>query len=222
MTLPIKSRHGLTRCGVCRAHIQAAERPSETDCPFCGANLLRGGPRLTRPSGRGGVLAASLLAFGLTACGAEEAPVPDPAPIAAEEPADPAADPAADPVADDFEPTPAEDNAAVAEYGARPDIVEPTPGETEVAQDTPAPTPPPPRPTPPTPTQDEPVAVPAYGVAPPDDSFRPTPSDDMRPTARYGMAPMRPPTRPDSFDPQPSGDMPAAPRYGGAPIRNEG
>jgi len=76
MSKPTRSRHGLTRCTVCRAHIEAAARPSETDCPFCGANLHRSRGRVL-PSGRGGVLAASLLAFSATACGGGDEPADD-------------------------------------------------------------------------------------------------------------------------------------------------
>ena len=68
MSKPIKSRHNLTRCSICRAHIEAGDRPSTTECPFCGANLHMSRGRAWLP-GRGGVLAASLLAFTVTACG---------------------------------------------------------------------------------------------------------------------------------------------------------
>lgn len=205
MTLPIKSRHGLTRCGVCRAHIQAGERPSETDCPFCGANLLRGGPAITRPTGRGGVLAASLLAFGLTACGADEPPAQlDPAPIGAEEPTagDPA-DPAEPTGTDGFAPDQAPEPNAVAEYGARPEPVDP---------------PPPPQPTvnPSGDTEDQNVLLPAYGAPPPDDQFDDTPADPMPPLARYGAAPM-----PDRFTPRPADPPPASARYGLPPMRRD-
>lgn len=66
MQKPIKSRSGLTRCPSCRAHVHAAARPSETVCPFCGAIVGSGAARVVRAAGRGGVLAASLLA--LSAC----------------------------------------------------------------------------------------------------------------------------------------------------------
>ena len=72
MTKPIKSREGLTRCAGCRAHIRAAARASETECPFCGALLVGGAPRRAL-SGRGGLLAAALFAFGATACGGDAA-----------------------------------------------------------------------------------------------------------------------------------------------------
>ncbi|MCA9661805.1 MAG: hypothetical protein KC486_25930 [Myxococcales bacterium] len=73
MSKPIRSREGLTRCAACRAHIHAAERPSETECPFCGATLRDATPRRPVISGRGGLLAAALFAFGATACGGGEA-----------------------------------------------------------------------------------------------------------------------------------------------------
>jgi len=113
---PIKSRHGLTRCTACRSHIRAAERPSGTSCPFCGANLVTGRRRITAPTGRSGLVAGALLAFSVTACGGSspEADEPtqqvadDDAPVTSEDPP-----PADDQYADD----PADDNAAVAEYG---------------------------------------------------------------------------------------------------------
>lgn len=69
---PIRSRDGLTRCSACRAHIHASDRPSTTECPFCGATVSAGRPRISLPGGRGGLLAASLLALG--ACGGPSTP----------------------------------------------------------------------------------------------------------------------------------------------------
>lgn len=73
MTLPIKSRHGLTRCPSCRAHIQAGATPSTTACPFCGATLHSAPASVAISRGRGGLLAASLLAFGAAGCGGSQA-----------------------------------------------------------------------------------------------------------------------------------------------------
>ena len=111
MSKPTKSRHGLTRCTVCRAHIEAAERPSQTDCPFCGANLHRSRGRIL-PTGRGGILAASLLAFSATACGGGDDASDG----------DTTVEPGDDTSGDDgYSDTPPDDNGAVAEYGIPPD-----------------------------------------------------------------------------------------------------
>ena len=66
--MPVRSRHGLTVCPRCRAHVEAGERPSTTVCPFCekGTSISQ--------VGRSGVLAGALLAF---ACGGAEASPPD-------------------------------------------------------------------------------------------------------------------------------------------------
>lgn len=72
MTERIRSRHGLTRCTACRAHIRATDRPSTTECPFCGATVSAGQPRVSLPSGRGGILAGALLTLG--ACGGPSTP----------------------------------------------------------------------------------------------------------------------------------------------------
>ncbi|MFK7987754.1 MAG: hypothetical protein AB8I08_17185 [Sandaracinaceae bacterium] len=69
MSRPTRSSHGLTPCPTCRRHVVAAERPSQTSCPFCATSKVRG---------RGSLLAASILALGLTACGgADDGPPPD-------------------------------------------------------------------------------------------------------------------------------------------------
>jgi len=120
---PIKSRHGLTRCTACRAHIRAAERPSATRCPFCGADMQTGQRLISMPAGRSGAVAGALLAFSLTACGgADPGPAQEPTeqhaddntnadePVSSDDPTPPPSD---DQYADD----PADDNAAVAEYG---------------------------------------------------------------------------------------------------------
>ncbi|MBX3269242.1 MAG: hypothetical protein KF729_03220 [Sandaracinaceae bacterium] len=60
-----RSRHDLTRCLACRAHVRVAP---DAACPLCEAPL--GAAASARPFGRGGLLAAALLAFGATACGA--------------------------------------------------------------------------------------------------------------------------------------------------------
>jgi len=129
MSKPAKSRHGLTRCTACRTHIRAEERPSLTTCPFCGANLHRSTRGFSLPTGRGGVLAASLFALSAAGCGGDGAEEP-----ATVEPADDTAgddtssndgpsndDPADDQYADD----PVDDNTAVAEYGIAPPADEP-------------------------------------------------------------------------------------------------
>ncbi|MFK7988538.1 MAG: hypothetical protein AB8I08_21140 [Sandaracinaceae bacterium] len=124
MSLPIKSRHGLTRCSVCRTHIQAADRPSDTNCPFCGANLHRGGARITHAATRGGVLAASLLAFSLTACGGGDEP-------ADEDPSTQTDNSGGEtPGGDDqYSDDPADDPNGVAEYGVSPDQYSEDPAE---------------------------------------------------------------------------------------------
>lgn len=130
MSKPTKSRHGLTRCTVCRAHIEAAERPSETDCPFCGANLHRSRGRVL-PTGRGGILAASLLAFSATACGGGDDASDGDTTV---EPGDDTSggndnagndnggnDNAGD---DGYDDTPPDDPGPIAEYGMPPDQYE--------------------------------------------------------------------------------------------------
>ena len=64
--MPIRSRHGLTRCPRCRAHVRAPDRPRDLRCPFCA-------PPRSAGAGRAGVLAASLLGFSTvgTACGGD-------------------------------------------------------------------------------------------------------------------------------------------------------
>ncbi len=132
-----RSRSGLTRCPSCRAHVRAAESPTETVCPFCGA-ALTGAPSRMASAGRGGVLAASLLAFscggGSGAAEPEEQPtVVNEPPVGVVEPSDNQNEEEAQ-EQDDFEE--AEEPVAVEAYGVAP------------AE--------PPRPPP----------VPAYGVAP--------------------------------------------------------
>lgn len=117
MQKPIKSVHDLTRCTACRAHIRAADRPSQTDCPFCGANLHTGRARITLPTGRGTLLAASLLAF--SACGGGQSEASEPTDTTVE-PSDPSANQNQDPP-DQYDPEPADDHNAVAEYGVSPD-----------------------------------------------------------------------------------------------------
>jgi predicted RNA-binding Zn-ribbon protein involved in translation (DUF1610 family) len=117
MTKPIKSLHDLTRCTACRAHIRAADRPSQTDCPFCGANLHTGRARIALPAGRGTLLAASLLAF--SACGGGQSEASEPTDTTTEpagDPSDPSANQNQEPQ-DQYAPEPADDHNAVAEYG---------------------------------------------------------------------------------------------------------
>ena len=95
-----RSRHGLTVCTGCRVHIRAADTPSGTVCPFCGATLTFAERRFAVPSGRAGLLAASLFAFSASACGSSEArpePTTQPAPDEEEEPPPDEYDPADDP-----------------------------------------------------------------------------------------------------------------------------
>src|SRR5690606_15096239 len=80
------SRHGLTRCPACRAHVRAEETPGSTDCPFCGADVGTARSHTIAAAGRGGVLAASL--FALSACGGNGSAVMEP--VAAEPPVEPA------------------------------------------------------------------------------------------------------------------------------------
>jgi predicted RNA-binding Zn-ribbon protein involved in translation (DUF1610 family) len=121
MKEPIRSRHGLTRCTACRAHIRSSDRPSTTECPFCGATVSAGRPQTSLPSGRGGILAASLLALG--GCGGPSAPPPE-EPSHAETSA-PATDDGSndndDEDADDGDERPQEQvQAPVAAYGIAP------------------------------------------------------------------------------------------------------
>ncbi|HBQ19850.1 MAG TPA: hypothetical protein DEF51_54890 [Myxococcales bacterium] len=118
--MPVRSRHGLTVCPRCRAHVEAGERPSTTVCPFCekGTSISQ--------VGRSGVLAGALLAF---ACGGAEAPPP--------EQVEPQTQ--VDPQPEVFEPA-AEENVEVEAYGMPPEPeaeLEPEPEEE-------APEPPPP------------------------------------------------------------------------------
>jgi len=176
MTLPIRSRHGLTRCRACRAHIQTGPTPSRTVCPFCGVHQ-RGEPK-ARPRivavGRGSILAAGLLAF--TACAEPPAPAPSPSPDPILQPS-PAPQPPMQPLRPD-------DPVVVADPLPEPEPPEPEP-EVDEPSDTIVQRP---RPRPPAPN---PAPMPAYGVAPPPDAWAPQRPDHMRPTPRYGLPPMR-------------------------------
>ena len=116
------SRHGLTTCPGCACHIQLAEIPKETECPFCGTSLLETAKpsattRLLQPLGSG-LLAVALL--GLPACATPEPKKEEPA---KEEPAkktEPAESQPAKP--DDVKPEPAPEPEPVNEYGV---MVEP-------------------------------------------------------------------------------------------------
>ncbi len=181
---PLRSRHGLTRCRACRAHIQTAARPSDTICPFCGENQLGIPKREARSTivavGRGGLLAAGLMAFSAIGCAEDPAP-PAPAPIVqAPDPGAPLApmEPLAPPEPLVEAPPPVTPEPLLDEEPSEPIAERPRPR-------------PRPRPDPIAPP-DRPIAVPAYGVAPPDE-WRPDPSPDMRPTPRYGLPPMRAP-----------------------------
>ncbi|MBX3268917.1 MAG: hypothetical protein KF729_01570 [Sandaracinaceae bacterium] len=73
MPLPPRSSDGLTVCPACRAHVVAASRPSVTVCPFCGANQHADRARRLAGVGRGGLLAASLVAWSASGCGSPDA-----------------------------------------------------------------------------------------------------------------------------------------------------
>jgi hypothetical protein len=121
------SRHGLTRCPACQAHIQVAADASATTCPFCLAALastpepVSALPSLLRSAlstGRSGLLAAGLLSLSVAAC-AEEDPTP---PVAdTSEETDSGAQPAYGIPADVIEPEDAADSTVEALYGAVPD-----------------------------------------------------------------------------------------------------
>ena len=132
MSLPIKSRQNLTRCAACRAHIVAADAPSATECPFCGANLHRDRGARWLPSGRGALLAASLIGFSASACGGGQ-PAEDDSnssvssgdePVASDEPT--GDDGSGD---DQYDPDPADDGAGIAEYGVAADEYEEEPAD---------------------------------------------------------------------------------------------
>lgn len=120
MSLPRRSRDGLTRCPACRAHIVAAERPSETVCPFCGANQHRTRIRLA-PVGRGGILAASLLAFGAMGCGGGGTSDGDTS-VSSDDGTTGGDDGTGGD--DQYDDQPPDDSRAVAEYGIAPDEYE--------------------------------------------------------------------------------------------------
>ncbi|MEM9188805.1 MAG: hypothetical protein AAGF12_06495 [Myxococcota bacterium] len=154
-----KSRHGLTRCPACGAHVRAAATPVLTVCPFCNTNIAD--RVIRRPvAGRGALVAASLLSLSASCGGAEQEPVSPDDPVANTDNPDDSTNNADN---TGFDPNEPDDNVAVAEYGAVPDPAwdpdepEPVPApeygapaEEEEAQD---------------PTPD--VPVPAYGAPPP-------------------------------------------------------
>lgn len=195
MSKPIQSRHGLTRCTACRAHIRAADRPSATVCPFCGANLQSGRPLISLPTGRGGILAASLLAFGAMGCGGADAESSSEPTVTAEPSQTGDDDPADQNAPNQNAQNTAAENPAAQEQGPQDPSGDDDPGYADPV--------------------DEPVAVEAYGgppieelptqpapsePAPPQDSFRPTPSEEHRPAPRYGLAPgVRPGPTADPF-----------------------
>lgn len=144
------SRHGLTCCPACQAHIQIAANVRETACPFCQAALiatpepaagtLTGLIQGALATGRSGLLAASLLGLsvGVGACADEE----DPEPTTDTQSADGTSGTSDTNVTTtpdstmgdlyglppDTTPDPdvvtVEDTNAVAEYGIPPDIIE--------------------------------------------------------------------------------------------------
>ena len=100
--MPTRSRHGLTRCPECRAHVRAGARPSELVCPFCVS-------RKPASRGRSGALAVSLVAFSALGCGPSE---PPPRSAGEETQEAPFYDEADDPVAVDVYGMPPEQNEA--------------------------------------------------------------------------------------------------------------
>lgn len=62
------SRHGFTRCPACRSHVRVGEEPRAKECVFCGGSLGAARTQTVAAAGRGGVLAAALMA--VSACGA--------------------------------------------------------------------------------------------------------------------------------------------------------
>ncbi len=62
----IRSQEGLTRCGTCRRHVVAGDRPSATRCPFCEGRAPL--------SFRGAALAGSLVMVGCASPAAEPLP----------------------------------------------------------------------------------------------------------------------------------------------------
>lgn len=65
------SRHGMTECPSCKAHIRVATKIAETACPFCNAELVEAIGRGNRLGalGRSGMLAGALLGLSvLPAC----------------------------------------------------------------------------------------------------------------------------------------------------------
>ena len=75
------TRHGLTRCPSCDAHIRVAENLSDTVCPFCKSALkdavaVRSPLARVAEAGRAGVVAASIMGLtGMSACISGTAPV---------------------------------------------------------------------------------------------------------------------------------------------------
>lgn len=121
-----RSQRGFTRCPSCGAHVRAADTPAETECTFCNLPITDAAPRKGL-SGRGSLVAASLVGLTSAACsGADEsAPPPqtaDPDPVVTSPDPEPEPDPHAgndgNPPA--WDPAPPDDNAGVAEYGVVP------------------------------------------------------------------------------------------------------
>ena len=79
------SRHGLTRCPACKAHIQVALSLADTICPFCQATISdaniqgsAGAFGRLMGSGRSALIAASLLGVpAMGACGDDTGSTPD-------------------------------------------------------------------------------------------------------------------------------------------------
>jgi hypothetical protein len=135
MTPKIKvSRHNLTRCPACQAHIQLAATLRATVCPFCQTALTSAPP--TPPTmlsglihgalatGRSGLLAAGLLGLSVSACSEEETNPPADT-TSATDATDTNTDTNTDP-----DTTPADDDMPVAEYGIPPDDTASAPDST--------------------------------------------------------------------------------------------
>ncbi|MEM9192851.1 MAG: hypothetical protein AAGF12_26995 [Myxococcota bacterium] len=119
-----RSKDGLTRCGDCGRHVASASVFSETQCPFCGGAVTRSERRVM--SGRGAVVAASLMGFSAACGGAEPAEEPGPA-VQTENGNE--APPAEDPAETPSEPENAEEPPLVEAYGMPPEEAEELPPE---------------------------------------------------------------------------------------------
>ena len=124
------SRHGLTRCPACRAHMKIAAEVGQTVCPFCDETLhvaladgSSGGvltaARGLLATGRSGLLAASLLSLSVASgCGVEE---DDPPADTSNADADASGDASGDTTVEDVDN---DDTQNVALYGLPPEDIQ--------------------------------------------------------------------------------------------------